>query len=608
MLDELQVDKRGLHHRLGAGLKKLNKRVYVPTAIFTPYPSDTDTETATTPVTPTQPAAGPGTGTGLTTQPTATSPAATSPALPNQPNQNTATNTATDPINPAASGTPASAASSPATSATPNTTTSVTPAATQQQTSQTKAQVTTPAQHSDTTQAAADALTQVTATVTSTRSGNADAASTIAAPSASTTGTSSGVSTGVVVGGIIAAVIGLAGIVFAVIYFVRRSRRGDDEDDANDFNAQAFRRQSTAIPDDGMSGMTRAMTYNRGGSNTPRPPTMIERKMASTPAPYNVPVVPHPYAYSQPSFSPGQIITPGPYTPTTVNSANPFFSPYGESPIGSPVSVAPYDSAYDSRGQPISRQPSTGSSTMLSRQPSSAAQFALQPAQEAEYVDLNRSSVTPFQAAQYAEISRRLNTTPPQALSAAEVAEVAEELAEQPEPAPIPRQRPVEPLELQPSISFDESQHLSVAPTPREHSLPESPFADPTLSMHEEQLQHIPDEKRESLPQPPSPTFSSKSRVPSSPPTLPEIHIQQRPFSPVSLDFPIAPSTPRPTPSPLGSSFTMPSPPPDAHFPEATTNAPAPTPREQPNPASAFSKRPDTVYTLYDEDDAYAGI
>ncbi|KAI0676140.1 hypothetical protein C8Q78DRAFT_371007 [Trametes maxima] len=404
-----------------------------------------------------------------------------------------------------------------------------------------------------------------------------------------------------------------------VVYFIRRSRKDNDYgEDENDFNAQAFRRQSTALPDDGVPPVSRSMTFNRGSNNnSPRPPTMIERKMGSTPGPYPMPTAPHPYgyagAYAQPSFAPGQVMTPGPYTPTTVNSANPFFAPYGESPISSPVSVAPYDSAYNSEGQLITRQPSVASTAVLSRQPSSAVTPAAPaPSTEVEYVDLNRSSVTPFQAAQYAEISRHLNTAPPHALSASEVAEVAEELAEHDEPALLPPKKIVEPLELQPSISFDEPRHLAVAPTPREHAFPESPFADPTMSFHEEQVQHVP--QRDSLPQPPSPAFSNSSRVTSQPPTLPEIHIQQRPFSPVSLDFPIAPSTPRPDPSPLASSFTMPSPPPNAHFPDAITAeppaAPAPTavPREPAPKVTPASKRPDTVYTLYDEEDAYGGM
>ncbi|KAI0351322.1 hypothetical protein OH77DRAFT_1439307 [Trametes cingulata] len=596
MLD-VQIDKRGVHRRLSAGVRRLNKRVFTPTAIFTPFPTDTDTDTPVPPTT--QPVANPNP---TTTRPLLLPPTTTlvSPAVPTP-----STGVATSLVPPTTG--PATSASQLTTSA------DVPPTTTLPQT--TAAQVTTPVQHTPATKTAADAVTAVTQTLTSTRSFSTASVSSAAAAASSPATTSSGVSNGVVIGGIVAAIIGVAGILFAVIYFIRRSRKSDEGDDGNDFNAQAFRRQSVALRDDDAPAMSRAMTLNRGGANTPRPPTMIERKMASTPVAYPVPPVPHPYgyagAYGQASFSPGQIMTPGPYTPTTVNSAHPFFSPYGQSPIGSPVSVAPYDSAYGADGQPISRQPSNGSSTVLSRQPSSAAQPPAPAAPEAEYVDLSRSSVTPFQAAQYAEISRRLNTTPPMPLPASEVAEVAEELIEQDEPAPVPPQKSVEPLELQPSISFDEPRHLAVQPTPKENSFPESPFADPTLSFHEEQVQHVP-QGRDSLfaePQPPSPTFSSKSRVTSTPPTLPEIQIQQRPFSPVSLDFPLVPSTPHPAPSPLGSTFSIPSPPPSAHFPENAAPAPAtPTLREHVAAGAPAAKRPDTVYTLYDEDDAYAGI
>ena len=52
MLDDLSLDKRGLHRRLTGGLKRVNnKRVYTPTAIFTHW--DTETETTTAPADPT---------------------------------------------------------------------------------------------------------------------------------------------------------------------------------------------------------------------------------------------------------------------------------------------------------------------------------------------------------------------------------------------------------------------------------------------------------------------------------------------------------------------------------------------------------------------------
>ncbi|KAJ3001104.1 hypothetical protein NUW54_g6643 [Trametes sanguinea] len=46
------------------------------------------------------------------------------------------------------------------------------------------------------------------------------------------------------------------------------------------------------------------------------------------------------------------------------------------------------------------------------------------------------------------------------------------------------------------------------------------------------------------------------------------------------------------------------------HLPEtpSAVAAPAPAPREQATARVPAAKRPDTVYTLYDEEDAYAGI
>ena len=365
------------------------------------------------------------------------------------------------------------------------------------------------------------------------------------------------------------------------------------------------------LPDDGASGMARAMTYTRGGA---RPPTMIEQRLANAPVSYSpAPMQSHPYNNypSYNSFSPGQVVTP-----TTMNSANPFFSQYSESPMASPVTSVPaYDSAYDAQGNPISRHPSVSSTAVLSRHTSAASNKPLpDPAGDAQYVDMSRSSVTPFQAQQYAEISRRLNTTPPQALPLGAVAEEYDQGHEVAIPVPVAKE--VEPLELQPQMSFDEGQRLTVQPTPRENSFPESPFADPTMAA--EQRQHIPQrDSGDSFLQAPEPAFAKENerereRITSIPPTLPDIQIEQRPFSPVTIDFPAVPSSVHATPSPFSTSFSIPSPPPNAHFTENQNRAPSPV-TEAPPAARApavtpISKRPDTVYTLYDEEDAYGGI
>jgi len=354
--------------------------------------------------------------------------------------------------------------------------------------------------------------------------------------------------------------------------------------------------------------------------------------------------------------------------------ANPFVAPYGQVPIGSAADGSPYDYAYYGHGQPVNRQPSNGAAQYLSRQPSAgpmqnltrqppagpvqgiygqpsgvagaslyrqpsastaqilshqpsggAAQYLGQKplpgnpvpevSTDAHYVDLSRSSVTPFQAAQYSEISRRLNIPPPASMPSdieggtlqglAPVAEIAAPAGQQ--SAVGDKQLPAEPRVQ------DVAQH-------------ESPFSD-TQEVHDVDLNAEENEGqdldmperdpsfRDSYASLPSPHFEAHDRVASSPPILPEIHLQQRSFSPISADYPVAPSSVRP--SPLGESFSLPSPPAQAHFPSTPTIARAPSMSASPRKEAADTlairdehvvKRPDTVYTLYDDDDAYGGI
>lgn len=88
-------------------------------------------------------------------------------------------------------------------------------------------------------------------------------------------------------------------------------------------------------------------------------------------------------------------------------------------------------SGYDS----LARQPSNAQ--YLTRQPSAAAGFASAAAPpsvdpNASYIDLNRSSVSPYQAAQYADISRQLGATDPN-----EQVHGRYELPEEPLPSPF---------------------------------------------------------------------------------------------------------------------------------------------------------------------------
>lgn len=171
-----------------------------------------------------------------------------------------------------------------------------------------------------------------------------------------------------VVGGIAATLVGLAAVVFLVMWLMRRRNKDDDED----FNASIFRRQSAILQDD-------AVSFN------PRPPTMIERHVTNASpalaAQRGVNSGGQNFYGGYGSFGPGEIVQPA----------------YGQPVMG-----------YGESGQ-LARQPSNAA--FLTRQPTAAGRGAtLSPGDnDPHYVDLNRSSVTPFQAAQYADISRRLN-------------------------------------------------------------------------------------------------------------------------------------------------------------------------------------------------------
>lgn len=351
---------------------------------------------------------------------------------------------------------------------------------------------------------------------------------------------------------------------------------------------------------------------NRGFA--PRSPSMTEQYSNNRPISFGA----QQYAdqeyhgfVGQSSFAPGQVVAmpPQAWSPATPHSSQPFFNPMGESPIGSPVTPAPYDSAYNAQGQLVrspsagagaflerhgsngpemmlNRQPSPGPNVMLNRQPSGhspyltrqspSAGMQVDAPPEAYYVDLNRSSVSPFQAAQYAEISNRLQAEPPAPLPTPLVAAAADQ------------------------VFMKEDQVTYAVTTPRPLNVTTgrvgspvytngpSPFADP-MEKHGMDF--------DDLPKPPSPTYSSKSRIDSTPPMLPEISLQQRTFSPVTMDFPMSPPA-HSKPSPL--SLTAPNTPSEIIFDAPLTPRPA---KDTPS-----TPRPDTTYTVYDEEDAYGGF
>lgn len=380
----------------------------------------------------------------------------------------------------------------------------------------------------------------------------------------------------------------------------RKCRRDEDEALAEEiWNRPEARRQSTILPDEFDSP---ARSYNAMGSGSPRPPTMIERHLnrAPTTPTYQTPSNMYPNdgygagygatQYGQPSFSPGDVVSP--------TSANPFISPYAQDVMTSPVSSnVPDYHDMPSPGNPalppsaLTRQPSgqaavvrQNSVTGGSYSPTDTSPNATDP----HYVDLSRSSVTPFQAAQYAEISEKLR----EPMSSVMVF-----------PPVVPR-------------DDDASSDRTLIPhtdlPPRDQNVPtESPFVDPGSKHLDTDASHELDTE---VPLP-TPILVEHTRVTSRPPTLPEIQVPERSFSPVaSLEFPI-PLSARETPSPFSVEFSDTRTPPPAglkykNSPLATSSPtqsqPAVTLRG-PKTEAELSRR-DTVYTLYDEEDAYGGI
>ncbi|KAI0051020.1 hypothetical protein FA95DRAFT_422128 [Auriscalpium vulgare] len=390
------------------------------------------------------------------------------------------------------------------------------------------------------------------------------------------------------------------------------------------WNRGDVRRHSAILDDEPMP----VRSFERGqGSNSPRPPTMIERSMLS-----RQPTMPHMYANngyggyndgygangydSQPqSFSPGEFVV----TPTSVN---PFISQYAQSPMGSPTSstVPHYNGAYSEPTTPqaaVTRQMSTSQLSRhntVSDMPGHGTPGTPGP-EDPHYVDLSRSSVTPFQAQQYAEISRKLNVPPPAVLGS-----VSEE--EQFLTPPAAAYSTDVPLTAGSGTTMYAqqtglAQHFSLPAAANAN--PESPFADPTMfdtsrTHPDSHKQDDNEEDTQDFEAPAGMAALTHNRIASNPPILPEITVQQRAFSPVPGTYDYAvPSSVHNTPSPFHAEFGDVSVPPPAALANRSPLATAPVhaaPEVQPREpiASAGQKRPETTYTLYDEEDAYGGI
>ncbi|KAF8513421.1 hypothetical protein BU17DRAFT_68795 [Hysterangium stoloniferum] len=225
----------------------------------------------------------------------------------------------------------------------------------------------------------------------------------------------------------------LAGIVIlgvAGMWLIKRySQSREEESDATPFTRHSWMRNSVALPDDGPAPPP-------APSSNPRPPTMIERKQA------NLAGRGYPQGglqgYGQGGFGQGQP-TYGP-APSGYMSSPYQDSPYGRppmgyaqgqqvmpphqqtfSPIASPPLHPPSPSIIDETAPPVSYNNAhpvyfTRHDSMQSDVQSPQEHTLPNPyeaSQGAGYATLDRASVTPYQAKQYAEISRQLEASGP---------------------------------------------------------------------------------------------------------------------------------------------------------------------------------------------------
>jgi len=511
------------------------------------------------------------------------------------------------------------------------------------------------------------------------------------------------------VGGVGAGIIAVAVIGFAVAFFFvsvsglkssfsfngsqQRRARKRELDDAARFDVRDFRRSAVMLPDPSTRGdiMNGGYTYN--------PPMMMQRNHETS-----IPASPWSYAgsnmagygiHSQDASD--HVLSSAPLAQTFVTASGQHFEqdPTASTPLRSPYGQSPSDSSFLvrqlsnnlSQRRTLAQSKSTSAvphQTFISPPATGNAQI---PADD--YVDLSRSSVSPFQAVQYAEISRRLNdssSTSSTIISPAQIYAIQQkELPPVPTVMPVWKpsaanttavspfddqepSSPLSPQSVQDNLKVEAVTASVAPPITKPVPLP-PPAASTSLTMGYKasyeapslgvQTIHLPASSTDSslqeefeFPVPPSPAISyiSRYRTDSLPHVLPEIKIQQR--SSVSSYIPGSPMTggyisgmtdtsgvsgyseipsmglrslgykPEsrfvPAPSPLASSFAVPTPAMEheGRFAEAQAN----TMRDGIQNASAEIsikaagsaepknpelKRPETVYS---PDDVYGGI
>ncbi|TFL02168.1 hypothetical protein BDV98DRAFT_53926 [Pterulicium gracile] len=372
------------------------------------------------------------------------------------------------------------------------------------------------------------------------------------------------------------------------------------------FDASDFRRSAMLLNDPPTHADILAQGYGSGSSTGPRPPSMFQHRIAS-PAPtfgtqYGLPAPA--MAYAQDTTSPvsyginGQNY-PAPYSPYTPSSADHL--------AAGTYSPSPYSPGF---GDSQSMNHNSYQSNIASSRAGDHESYG-----RSDQVDLERSSVSPYQATQYAEISRQLDTEVPQGLNTPAVQEYMHQsntaygapvaVAAASSIPPAYMSRPSSPSYTVPAEKlpspFEDSDRNSYPREKETQSNPLAPIASHDTVQSFGAVPHL------EFPAPPALDQANQhNRVDSTPPILPEISVSRDSYgfpAPVIThhsegnngtlhaghQFPT-------TPSPLKSTFSH----------EAIADsAPAPAAsatRAQEKPAA---KRPDTVY---DEGDVYGGI
>jgi len=428
-----------------------------------------------------------------------------------------------------------------------------------------------------------------------------------------------------VAAGVVVGLIALGALVCVVVFAIRRYRRNhDDHFDANDFRRSAF-----LINDPPAHADTAAQGFN------PRPPTMIERRLGNSPV---VPGVPYGDVYSAAAadhynvstfsasdsnshtqeFPGGQMMNPFASPPPSPRSFAPSYATAGHSQPSLRTSAVlnapqpPLPLAIKRPSRPASGNAPGAANGFTFPRRNAARQNTLDRQQEEisavsdsppanDYVDLNRSSVSPFQAAQYEAISRQLSTENSHSFDYADTDAAMEEFTD--EPPPVPPKTPfdqVEPAVASPSTESTDS----APPVPAK-----SPFEDPEPERKAESQTAMrpatPELRDFPVPPSPVPTVVSRYRVDSISSTSPNTRNPDshncRPPTPTRKNV-----GNKCQPSPLAACSTNV----DKDGLETEKNSGENT--QPPTSATATSSsveaskvRPDTVYDL---GDAYGGI